>query len=111
MTEKPTFRNSTTPINLSSPAEILTSFHHLREPEDHMFPYRVSYHAANDISRKWSRGIAKSSFTFTLPSSVLLLLIVLIVHTSRYIVYCFLLPVQSRNNSFFYSWKPVRLPN
>jgi hypothetical protein len=41
--------------------------------EDHAFPYRVSCHAANDISRKRTHGIAKillyPSFRSTLASA------------------------------------------
>lgn len=59
ITEKPTFRNSTPPIKCSSPAGIPHVITSPSRTEDHVFPYRVSCHAANDISRKRSPGIAK----------------------------------------------------
>jgi hypothetical protein len=66
--------------------------------EDHVFPYRVSCHAANDISRKRSHGIAK----IRLSSAVLLL--VLVVGMSSF------LPVRRGTVRFLNSRKPVRTP-
>ena len=43
------------------------SSHHLREEKDHVFPYRVFCHGANDISHKRSHGIAKTLFYPSLP--------------------------------------------